>query len=89
MSLPEVTEHTAPEPVSPGVREDDAAATDAPVISPKSYGEPIVTRKELWSYYCKCLLSFLYPGSQFVAIFSILQRRQRGLIPLLIVRAKY
>ena len=32
----------APEPVLP----------DVPAIAPPSYDEPIVTRKELWSYYC-------------------------------------
>ena len=75
----------APEPVFPGVRK---VATDVPVVSPQSYDEPIVSRKELWAYYCKCLSSSLYPGSLFVTtcIPSILQWRQRGLILLLIVK---
>ncbi|KAF8488509.1 MFS general substrate transporter [Russula emetica] len=41
----------APEPVSPGVRKDDTVSIDSPVVSPRTYDEPIVTRKELWSYY--------------------------------------
>jgi hypothetical protein len=43
----------APEPVDPGVRKDDTVSIDPPVISPRTYDEPIVTRKELWSYYRK------------------------------------
>jgi hypothetical protein len=49
----------APEPVSPGVRKDDAVSIDSPVVSPRTYDEPIVTRKELWSYYrMSCSSSF-------------------------------
>lgn len=43
----------APDPVSPGVRKDDAVSIDSAVVSPGTYDEPIVTRKELWSYYRK------------------------------------
>ena len=44
----------APELVSPSVKVDDSAITGdpCPAVSPQSYDEPIVTRKELWSYYC-------------------------------------
>ena len=88
MSHPGATEPLVPEPVFPAVRKDDTIATDCPVVSPQSYNEPIVSRKELWAYYCKCLSSLRYPGSLFVStcIPSILQWRQRGLIQLLIVR---
>ncbi|KAH9013511.1 MFS general substrate transporter [Lactarius pseudohatsudake] len=30
---------------------DDAAASEAPIVPPPSYDEPVVTRRELWSYY--------------------------------------
>lgn len=54
MSHSGATGHPAPEPVFPDARKDDMVGTDAPVVSPQSYDEPIVTRKELWAYYCKC-----------------------------------
>ena len=34
---------------------ENAAASEGPVISPPSYHEPVVTRRELWSYYCTSL----------------------------------
>ncbi|KAH9986350.1 MFS general substrate transporter [Russula compacta] len=39
--------------VSPSVKVDDSATTGdpCPAVSPQNYDEPIVTRKELWSYY--------------------------------------
>jgi hypothetical protein len=71
MSHPGATGHPAREPVFPDVRKDDTVGTNAPVVSPQSYDEPIVTRKELWAYYCKCISSSRYPGSQFVtAVFQ-------------------
>jgi hypothetical protein len=30
---------------------DNAAASEDPVVAPPSYHEPVVTRRELWSYY--------------------------------------
>ena len=46
--------HPSPELVHPvaSVGKDDDATTDVPVFSPRISDEPIVTRKELWSYYC-------------------------------------
>jgi len=76
----------APEPVSSGVRNDDTVFIDPPVISPRTYDEPIVTRKELWSYYRKSCSSPPFPGLQHFVIPSILQWRQRALIILLSVR---
>jgi len=52
----------APEPVSPGVRKDDTVSIDFPVVSPRTYDEPVVTRKKLWSYYRKSC-SFLVPST--------------------------
>jgi hypothetical protein len=68
----------APEPVSPGVRKDDTVSIDSPVVSPRTYDEPIVTRKELWSYYRKSSSSSRFPGLQHFVIPSILQWRQRA-----------
>jgi hypothetical protein len=46
-------EHLVPELVPDGVRKDDPAASgsEIPVVAPPSYDEPVVTRRELWSYY--------------------------------------
>src|SRR6266852_1480560 len=69
MSQPAPT--PAPEPVSPGVRKDDTVSIDSPVISPRTYDEPIVTRKELWSYYrksCSESTSSRFPGLQHFVI---------------------
>jgi hypothetical protein len=78
MSHPAPTQ--APDPVSPGVRKDDAVSIDSAVVSPRTYNEPIVTRKELWSYYRKSsgCSSSRFPGLQHFVIHSILQRRQRS-----------
>ena len=85
MSHSGATGHPTPEPVFPDARKDDTVGTDAPVVSPQSYDEPIVTRKELWAYYCKCIPSSRFPRSLFLLLCSsILQWRQRGLILLLI-----
>ncbi|KAH9002488.1 MFS general substrate transporter [Lactarius hatsudake] len=49
--------HTKPteQPVSdlalPDILKDDAAVSEVPVLAPPSYDEPVVTRRELWSYY--------------------------------------
>ncbi len=58
----------APEPVSPGVGKDDTIAIDASVVSPRSYDEPVVTRKELWSYYRTSCPSSRFPGSQLLVL---------------------
>lgn len=77
----------APEPVSPGVRKDGADSIDSPVVSPRTYDEPIVTRKELWSYYRESCSASHFPGfTAFCFIPSILQWRQRALIIMLSVR---
>ncbi len=67
------------------VRKDDTVVIDAPVVSPRVYDEPVVTRKELWSYYSKSCSSLRFPGSQPVAIPSVLQWRQCALILVLSV----
>jgi hypothetical protein len=47
------------EPPSP-----ELVIPDDPVIAPPSYNEPVVTRKELWSYYCMfphlCLFAIIF-----------------------------
>jgi hypothetical protein len=83
MSRPAPT--PASEPVSPDLRKDDAVSIDSPVVSPRTYDEPIVTRKELWSYYRMSCSSSRFPGLQHFVIPSILQWRQRALIILLSV----
>jgi hypothetical protein len=44
--------HPVQEPIRPVVGKDDEDTTDSPVVLPPISDEPIVTRKELWSYYC-------------------------------------
>lgn len=51
MSHTKPTEHHVSELVLPGIMKDDAAASEVPVLPPPSYDEPVVTRRELWSYY--------------------------------------
>lgn len=55
------TEHLVPELVLPDsdVGKDDAAASEVPVVAPPSYDEPVVTRRELWSYYRTCPLDVI------------------------------
>lgn len=50
------TEHLVPELVPDGVKKDDPATSELPVVAPPSYDEPVVTRRELWSYYRTCPL---------------------------------
>jgi len=51
------TEHLVPELVLPDT--DDAAASDVPVVAPPNYDEPVVTRRELWSYYRTCRVNVI------------------------------
>jgi len=41
----------APHLSLPDIRDGDVITNGAPLGFPRDYGEPIVTRKELWSYY--------------------------------------
>ena len=43
---------STPERIHPVVGKDDEATTNVLLVSPPISDEPIVTRKELWSYYC-------------------------------------
>jgi hypothetical protein len=62
MSHPAPT--AVPEPVSPGARKDDTVFIDSPLVSSRTYDEPIVTRKELWSYYRKSVRRRVaFPGT--------------------------
>jgi len=51
--------HPAQEFVHPAVGKDDEDTTNSPAVLPPIADEPIVTRKELWSYYC--IFSLLSP----------------------------
>jgi hypothetical protein len=44
--------HPAQESVHPAVRKDEEDTDHSPAALPLISDEPIVTRKELWSYYC-------------------------------------
>jgi hypothetical protein len=70
--------HPAQESVHPAARKDGEDTNNSPAALPLISDEPIVTRKELWSYYC--IFSSLSPrgirGSRVVT--SVLQRRQRA-----------
>ena len=35
-------------------KKNDDGILDASLVTPLNQGEPIVTRSELWSYYCTC-----------------------------------
>jgi hypothetical protein len=41
-------------------KNDDRLEYDVSLITPLNQGEPIVTRRELWSYYCTCHTSRAY-----------------------------
>jgi hypothetical protein len=57
------------------VRKDDAAVSEVPVVAPPSYHEPVVTRRELWSYYCAFHLDYHTRCDVPHIIISVLQRR--------------
>jgi len=40
-------------------KSDDRITSHESHVAPSSHGEPIVTRRELWSYYCKRCFDFL------------------------------
>lgn len=44
-----------------GKGDEDTDTTNSPAVLPPIADEPIVTRKELWSYYCNCIFSLLSP----------------------------
>jgi hypothetical protein len=64
------------ERVHPVVGKNDETITKVSLGSTPISNEPIVTRKELWSYYCMCyhLLHVSVLSSRLVT--SVLQRRQ-------------
>ena len=49
------------EVISPETQKDeDAASVSVTSVSPQSYhNEPVVTRRELWSYYC--VFHYIFP----------------------------
>lgn len=50
-------------PVSHGVRKDDTVSIDSPVVSPRTYDEPVITRKKSWRNYRKsCSFPVYYNG---------------------------
>ncbi|KAH9062325.1 MFS general substrate transporter [Lactarius vividus] len=51
MSHTKPTEHHVSELALPGIMKDNSVASEVPVVAPPSYNEPVVTRRELWSYY--------------------------------------
>ena len=67
---------STPERDHPVVKKGDEATTKVSLDSTPISNEPIVTRKELWSYYCICyhLLPVFVLSSRLVT--SVLQRRQ-------------
>ena len=76
---------STPERYHPVVEKRDEATTKVSLDSTSITSEPIVTRKELWSYYCICyhLLHVFVLSSRLVT--SVLQRRQRTSITLFTV----
>jgi hypothetical protein len=59
--MPEDDSIVEPQVFDQSLRNDDKSASDISVshVPPMSHDEPIVTRKELWSYYCKLCGEFL------------------------------
>jgi hypothetical protein len=56
-------------------KSDDRIQSGDPHVAPSSHGEPIVTRRELWSYYCECRFGSLSSLRGSDSIFSVFQRR--------------
>jgi hypothetical protein len=81
MSHPVPTEPLVPDLALsvPVVKKGDtlvnAAACEDPVVAPPSYHEPVVTRRELWSYYRTSRLDIIRARSRLRVIISVLQRR--------------
>ena len=65
MSLPTPKATFVPELVLPEVWNHGSASESLPVapVSAPSHDEPIVTRRELWSYYCVYHISFFCFGN--------------------------
>jgi hypothetical protein len=65
MSLPTPEPTLVPELALPEVQNDGSASAEsfpvAPAYAP-SHDEPVVTRRELWSYYCVYHTSFFLFG---------------------------
>src|SRR6266850_2505385 len=47
------TDKSTSEPPHLDEKNDEEVISDVSLVNPSSHGEPIVTRRELWSYYCK------------------------------------
>ena len=47
------TYNSTAEPPVLDIASDDGVTSDILKVTPSGLGEPIVTRAELWSYYCK------------------------------------
>ena len=58
-----------PELALPEVRKDESASESVPMapVAAPSYDEPVVTRRELWSYYC------VYPSLFAISLTASLQ----------------
>jgi hypothetical protein len=52
MPLPTLEASPASEAILPGIQKDDSAPVPVPPDALQSYGEPVVTQGEPWSYYC-------------------------------------
>jgi hypothetical protein len=52
-------------------KNDDGVISDVSDVCPSSHGEPIVTRRELWSYYCERRRDFSIPCSEFDSSSSV------------------
>ena len=67
------TEHLVPELALSVtvVRKDDTAASEVPVVAPPSYHDPVVTRRELWSYYRACPLDTIPDAMSLTGCYSV------------------
>ena len=52
MSLPTLEVNPASEAILPKIHKDANASVPVTPVIPDSYDEPVVTQRELWSYYC-------------------------------------
>jgi hypothetical protein len=53
MSLPTLEANTISEIILPEAHKDEKASVLVTPVAPQSYEhEPVVTRREMWSYYC-------------------------------------
>ena len=63
MPLPILEVNPVSEVILPEIQKEENASVSVAPVTPQSYDEPIITQRELWSYYCVyhyLYISFFY-----------------------------